>query len=339
MDDLNKLISDINHGKLFTSYDIAIRTVTLLEELVAKNPWTTAQELIDLVKFRIKIIVDMQPEEVTCANIMRHILKLIRQEYEAESKSKGEGQSLHEMVTSFSETTGDYSKPLNTLRSSILSQLAEYKVELETSTDNIAAQATEHIHSNEIILTIGKSNTVEQFLKTASKERKFTVIVVECAPSYHGHAMSVNLAKGKIQTILISDAAVFAIMSRVNKVIIGTRAVMADGGLRAVSGTNIVALAAKHYSVPILVLAHMYKLTPVHVSSHHQETFNICGSPAGVLPNSAGPILNQVVLANPLYDYVRPELVTLFISHQGSNSPSYVYQLLSELYYQADYDV
>lgn len=48
--------------------------------------------------------------------------------------------------------------------------------------DNIAAQALEHIHSNEIILTMGKSTTVETFLKAAAKSRTFQVIVVEGAP-------------------------------------------------------------------------------------------------------------------------------------------------------------
>ena len=33
------------------------------------------------------------------------------------------------------------------------------------SADNIARQALEHIHSNELILTLGKSHTVEAFLK------------------------------------------------------------------------------------------------------------------------------------------------------------------------------
>lgn len=47
------------------------------------------------------------------------------------------------------------------------------------SVDNIASQASEHIHSNETILTIGRSKTVEKFLKTAAKNRKFQVIVVE----------------------------------------------------------------------------------------------------------------------------------------------------------------
>lgn len=43
-------------------------------------------------------------------------------------------------------------------------------------------QALEHIHSNEVIMTIGYSRTVEAFLKEAARKRKFQVIVAECAP-------------------------------------------------------------------------------------------------------------------------------------------------------------
>lgn len=52
----------------------------------------------------------------------------------------------------------------------------------ESTTDNIAMQALEHIHSNEVIMTIGYSHTVEAFLKEAARKRKFHVIVAECAP-------------------------------------------------------------------------------------------------------------------------------------------------------------
>jgi translation initiation factor eIF-2B subunit beta len=66
--------------------------------------------------------------------------------------------------------------------------------------------------------------------------------------------MATRLASSKIQTTVIPDSGVFAMMSRVNKVIIGTNSVMADGGLRAPSGVQSVALAAKHYSVPVITI-------------------------------------------------------------------------------------
>lgn len=48
----------------------------------------------------------------------------------------------------------------------------------------------------------------------------------------------------------------------VPKVIIGTKTVLANGALRAVTGTHTLALAAKHHSTPLIVCAPMFKLSP-----------------------------------------------------------------------------
>ncbi len=52
------------------------------------------------------------------------------------------------------------------------------------SADSIAEDAEKHINSQEVILTIGRSRTVEAFLKRAAKTRKFEVIIVKCGPFY-----------------------------------------------------------------------------------------------------------------------------------------------------------
>jgi translation initiation factor 2B subunit (eIF-2B alpha/beta/delta family) len=44
------------------------------------------------------------------------------------------------------------------------------------------------------------------------------VVVPEAAPGYDGHAMASQLSQAKVQTTLIADSAVFAMMARVNKV-------------------------------------------------------------------------------------------------------------------------
>lgn len=134
------------------------------------------------IKDKIRQVSQSLPLEATATNIMRHILKVIREEFDSEKKA--EGQSLHQIVTADQSDELDYSESHGNLRNRLLDHLTEYKVELETSTENIAAQALEHIHTNEIILTVGISNTVEKFLKHAAKQRKFQVIVVEAAPLY-----------------------------------------------------------------------------------------------------------------------------------------------------------
>lgn len=113
---------------------------------------------------------------------------------------------------------------------------------------------------------------------------------------------------------MITDAAIFAMMSRVNKVIIGTHSVLANGGLRAPCGSLTVALAAKHYSVPVIVLSAMYKFSPVHLCSYEKDAFNLVNNAQCVLPyeSSAAPFAKVL---SPVFDYVPPELVTLFISN------------------------
>lgn len=103
-------------------------------------------------------------------------------------------------------------------------------------------------------------------------------------------------------------------MSRVNKVIIGTHSVLANGGLRAACGSYTIALAAKHFSVPVIVLVPTYKLSPVYLCNYEQDAFNLVGNTEGVIPyNSSTAKFSKGY--SPIFDYVPPELVTLFISN------------------------
>ena len=166
---------------------------------------------------------------------------------------------------------------------------------------------------------------------------KFQVIVVEGGPLCHGRELVLRLALVGINTTLIPDSAIFAIMSRVNKVIIGTHSVMANGGLKAVSGSYTLALAAKHYSVPLTVCTPMFKITPEYLITHDQVAFNKLNLPHQVMPFHESPLSTESEIVNPAFDYVPPELINSFVTNGGCNSPSYVYRLLSELYHRKDY--
>lgn len=75
-----------------------------------------------------------------------------------------------------------------------------------------------------------------------------------------------------------------------------------------------VALAAKHYSVPVIVLVPMYKMSPVHLCSYEQDAFNLVGSSESVVPYDS-PAAKFTKAYSPIFDYVPQELVTLFISN------------------------
>merc|ERR1711957_632828 len=106
-----------------------------------------------------------------------------------------------------------------------------------------------------IIMTFSKSDLLFLFLEAAfigSDEdkadcekdkdgrypngRDFEVLVAETAPSFAGHATVKKLAKTGIPTKVITDCSVFSFMSRIDKVIISSHAVLANGGIIAEAG-------------------------------------------------------------------------------------------------------
>ncbi|KAK6179184.1 translation initiation factor eIF-2B subunit beta [Patella vulgata] len=346
LEDLNERIEaftkEMRQGNHPGSYSVANDTVNLLKRIIAQKKWTNALDLMNVLKTEGKRLMASQPSETVIGNMVRRVLKIIREEYASASRGTTEEEesqdSLHKLLLA-EKHPDDFSSHTPNLKASVIEAISELQSELETSAENIASQALEHIHSNEVIMTCGKSKTVEEFLKNAAKQRKFQVIVVECAPFYYGQELALSLAKSGIETMVINDTAIFAIMSRVNKVIIGTHTVMANGGLKAINGSHAIALAAKHYSTPLIVCAAMFKLSPQYLCSYDQDAFNKFVSPHEVLQFSEGEILAKAQIHNPVFDYVPSELVTLFISNIGGNAPSYVYRLLSELYHPDDHDL
>jgi translation initiation factor eIF-2B subunit beta len=170
--------------------------------------------------------------------------------------------------------------------------------------------------------------------------------------------MARELADAGITTTAIPDNGIFAMMSRVNKVVVSAHAILADGGVMAPVGTRLVALAAKRYSVPFVVLVGIYKLSPLFP---HEPgvTFNEFKDPSLILPYQDQAVLAADLVAaasigendsdgegtylqvhNPSYDYIPPELISLFVTDHGHGfMPSYVYRMLSEYYDRVDYQL
>lgn len=270
------------------------------------------------------------------------------------------------------------SGPARDLKPGIIEGLQEILDELSTVDDQIASYSLDHIHSNEIILTHGSSLTVQKFLLKAASKRTFTVIVAEGFPNdheaTHARVLGVDpssnyldendamdevpqdqfektLAQAGINVILIPDAAVYAIMSRVNKVILGTHAVLANGDLLAVAGARTIAKAARDHSTPVVVVTGVYKLSPVY--PYDWEALVEVGDPGKVVPwdilgevggdhgdgtndNDDWEGGNVVKVLNPVFDYVPAELVDLYVTNLGGHAPSFLYRVVGDHYRHED---
>uniref|UniRef100_A0A8C4QUP8 Translation initiation factor eIF2B subunit beta n=1 Tax=Eptatretus burgeri TaxID=7764 RepID=A0A8C4QUP8_EPTBU len=296
-------------------------TLLLLRRVVAQARWGNAGELMEVVRNVGRRMLDAQPSEWVIGNMARRVLKIIREEYARLGGLSEEGkpqESLHKLLTAGNQSN-DFSASSPQLKPVIIEAINELLTEVDGSADNIAMQALQHVHSNEVIMTMGMSRTVEAFLRYAARKRKFHVIVAECAPF-----CQVRCAVSCISLPLL-------------QVILGTHTVLANGGLKAINGAHTLALAAKHHSTPVVVCAAMFKLTPQFL--HEDDAFYKFVSPQEVLPFSEGEILSKVSVHCPVFDYVPPELITLFISNIGGNALSYIYRLLSELYHPDDHEL
>lgn len=139
----------------------------------------------------------------------------------------------------------------------------------------IASQACSRIEAEgETILIFGKSSVVEKTLLKAAKEegKKFRVVVVDSRPLFEGR----NLAKGLLRAgmreggelngcqvvySLITGLADVFEQNCVTKCFLGASGMLGNGSLYSRCGSAMVAMMAKQYNVPVIVLGESLKFT------------------------------------------------------------------------------
>lgn len=227
----------------------------------------------------------------------------------------------------------------------VLQGIQEIGDEIDQCSDQIAGYALEHIHADEMILVHGMSHTIQKFLLTAARKRRFAVILVESETDDRSSVLSsaknaddgdaqaaydsdeetlrrrskerddaapdqlANLQHKNLSVTIIPHSAVFAIMSRINKVLLATHAVLANGGLVASTGAYNIAQAARAHKIPVVVLSGVYKLSPMYPFNTDEL---VEWGDAGAVGDG---IAEGVEVSNPVKEYVPEGLVDLYITN------------------------
>eukprot|EP00698_Gefionella_okellyi_P006600 TRINITY_DN15922_c0_g1_i1.p1 TRINITY_DN15922_c0_g1~~TRINITY_DN15922_c0_g1_i1.p1 ORF type:complete len:407 (+),score=74.42 TRINITY_DN15922_c0_g1_i1:72-1223(+) len=376
---IDQFITKLKRRQIKGSFEVARHTFKLLRELVGQSKARDKASLVQYIRAVGERLTNACPAEIALYNMVKRCVHIIHDEDLAQRSAEPvSAQQTHRSIRSPLQPLGssavqaaqakkrgaeeimmmsrgvsllnlleaqepqpmqDEGLAILQLKKHVMEVLKDHIDEFATTYKSIADQAPEHIHANEIIMTFGKSKSVEEFLRTASKTRKFAVIVVETAPELEGQQMAQILAELKISTTLISDTAAFAMMSRVNKIIVGAHAVLANGGYLSAAGANSFALAARAHGVPLVVLTPTYKLSPIYPQDPQYEAFNLLDNPQKVLSFHSA-LVDKVTVLAPMYDYVPPELVSFYIMDTGaSHHPTYINRMLSEYYTQLEDDI
>ncbi|KAL0248859.1 hypothetical protein GEMRC1_004093 [Eukaryota sp. GEM-RC1] len=333
---INGVCYKLRRRQITGAFHSATTTISLLKtflESYKKNycDWKDLRSDIIDIGHRLS---DAQPLELAVPNILRRVLFIIR----SYSQQSYVLRPLSILSSSKDDQTLPSPKQVHTPiidkdLAGFCSSLDELETEVTESYIYIQKQAQQHIHSNETILVIGHSTTVFEFL-SSSQNFICKVYVLERAPDYSGHRMANRLTAKGISVTVVKDSAVAAIMPRINKVIIGTHSVLADGGLLTPSGTGLVARIAASFSIPVVCVCASYKISFQYVKD--QFVKNVLLSPSVMVSELGLASSSNVDIVNPLYEYIPPRFVTLYITNIGQHNPSEIYRLAGQFFHPED---
>ncbi|KAH8813508.1 eukaryotic translation initiation factor 2B beta subunit [Flagelloscypha sp. PMI_526] len=221
----------------------------------------------------------------------------------------------------------------------IFEAIQDVLYELETVYDNVSKNAKEHVHSDEIILTLTPTKTVMSFLKSASQHRNYTLLIASPSPLPASFAPTLNPAS--TQTYIVPFSSIHTLLTRCTKLLLPAHAILANGGFYSHSGARLAAEAAKAHSVNVVVVSGQYKVTPVMPSGAEEYGALDFGSPdddsGGAVGMHDGALVDKTErVVKPFYDYVGPECVDVFITNDGDHPPSSIYRILKESYDDED---
>ncbi|POR39317.1 Putative translation initiation factor eIF-2B subunit beta [Tolypocladium paradoxum] len=228
---------------------------------------------------------------------------------------------------------------VHALRSEVIDGIEEIKDEISQVDDQIAALAEVQIHPGDHVLVHQPSPTVERFILRAALKRKFTVLIATEAPrkqteGVQNAAFRKRLSAAGITVINIKNSGLTAYMSRVDKVILGARSVVANGGVVTDSGAAAIARAAKEQGNAVIVLAGMYKLSPEN--PFDAESLIEWGDSSTFVSFADGPMVNGVEIRSAVTELVPPELIDTYVTNLGTHSRDHLSSLIADHYKQED---
>lgn len=210
------------------------------------------------------------------------------------------------------------SSQVHALRSEVIDGIEEIKDEISQVDDQIAALAEVQIHPGDYVLIHYPSPTVERFILRAAMKRKFTVMIAVEPPRRNDPENPLKSFRNKlsaagIPVVNIMNGGLMAYMSRVDKVILGARYVLANGSVISDAGAAAVARAAKEHGNAVITLSGVYKLSPEN--AFDEESVIEWADSANYVSFSDGALVGGVEIRSAVTELVPPELIDTYITN------------------------
>ncbi|MDH7555776.1 MAG: ribose 1,5-bisphosphate isomerase [Candidatus Methanosuratincola sp.] len=193
----------------------------------------------------------------------------------------------------------------------------------------ISEFGSKRIRNGDLVMTHCNSSVAISTLVEAKRHGKdFSVIATETRPRYQGRITARSLSEAGIPVTLIVDSAARYFMPKVDKVVVGSDVVTANGAVVNKIGTSQIALAAKEARVRVYVCAETYKFSPSTMLGELVEIEE--RPPTEVVPAEEIAALGNVKIANPAFDITPAEMIDAIITERGVIPPQAAILILME---------
>ena len=205
----------------------------------------------------------------------------------------------------------------------ILDVIAKAKAKASTFAGKLISQ-------NNNIFTHCHSSLVEASFLAAKKQGKnFNVFNTETRPLFQGHITAKNLLKNKIPVTMVTDSSAEFLISRhsgkdlmMDKVFIGSDAVLRNGSCINKIGSFGIGLAAHSEKMPLYVVTSLLKFT-------NSSWIKIEKRPAKEVWEKAP---DKLRIINFAFDIVPANFITAIVCEAGVIKPSQVKEKVEERY-------
>ena len=180
----------------------------------------------------------------------------------------------------------------------------------EMSRKIVPELASKLIKNNSTVFTFCHSSTVINTLKYAKRKgKKFQVIQTETRPLFQGRITARELAKARIKTTHVIDSAARVALKKADIMLIGCDAISTTRIYNKI-GSEMMALMANHYGVPVYVLTDSWKFDPDTIYGVEKIEER---SPKEIWPNAP----KGVKINNLAFEAIDPQLVKAIVTELG----------------------
>jgi eIF-2B alpha/beta/delta-like uncharacterized protein len=305
--ELDKVIN----GRIYSSTETVLYTLELLGRILKENrdPMLLVNSLERILKAR------------PTASMLQNAVRLL-----TNNLAVTEVSTLDDFIASYENT-----------RQAIVKKIFS---DIEES----STIASRRLANNETVMTNSYSLFVKRTIEKAVEEgKKIKVYVTESRPTGEGVKFAAELSDKGIETYLIVDSAVRFFMKEVDKVLLSSEAISANGAVVNKIGTSLMALAAYEARVRVYVVSSTFKFSPETLVGELVEIPEI--EISEYMPEGWEK-LKALKPKSPLFDVTPPSYIDAIITEKGVIAPEFAVMMFRESFgwphslakYQADID-